>query len=154
MKLTVLNVENDLSEEQLDAYNEITKTISQCANSQNAVSGADFFSNHPYHVMMEKLSKKVLAPPVDGNPYQTIWFYERSRGKWEQEQMKLSPAERRKFCEMHPKSQVIKKEKLAKCLNTVAMNPHQVCQSSAINFSKFAEQIEKIYSESRDSINE
>ena len=84
MKLTVLNVENDLSEEQLDAYNEITKTISQCANSQNAVSGADFFSNHPYHVMMEKLSKKVLAPPVDGNPYQTIWFYERSRGKWEQ----------------------------------------------------------------------
>lgn len=34
------------------------------------------------------------------------------------------------------------------------MNPHQVCQSSAINFSKFAEQIEKIYSESRDSINE
>ena len=55
---------------------------------------------------------------------------------------------------MHPKSQVIKKEKLAKCLNTVAMNPHQVCQSSAINFSKFAEQIEKIYSESRDSINE
>ena len=154
MKLTVLNVENDLSEEQLNAYNEITKTISQCANSQNAVSGADFFSNHPYHVMMEKLSKKVLAPPVDGNPYQTIWFYERSRGKWEQEQMKLSPAERRKFCEMHPKSQVIKKEKLAKCLNTVAMNPHQVCQSSAINFSKFAEQIEKIYSESRDSINE
>ena len=55
---------------------------------------------------------------------------------------------------MHPKSQVIKKEKLAKCLNTLAMNPHQVCQSSAINFNRFAEQIEKIYSESRDSINE
>lgn len=154
MKLTVLNVESELSEEQLDAYNEITKTISQCANSQNAVSAADFFSNHPYHVMMEKLSKKVLAPPVDGNPYQTIWFYERSRGKWEQEQMKLTPAERRKFCEMHPKSQVVKKEKLAKCLNAIAMNPHQVCQSSAINFSKFAEQIDKLYSESRDSINE
>ena len=154
MKLTVLNVENDMSEEQLNQYNAITKRISQCANSQNAVSAADFFSNHPFHVMMEKLSAKVLAPPVDGNPFQTIWFYERSRGKWEQEQMKLTQAERKKYCDMHPKSQVIKKEKLAKCLNTLEMNPHQVCQSSAINFSKFAEQIETLYNESRDSINE
>ena len=51
MKLTVLNVENDLSEEQVERYNSITKTISQCANSQNAVSEADFFSNHPFHVL-------------------------------------------------------------------------------------------------------
>lgn len=49
--------------------------------------------------MMEKLSQKVLAPPVAGKPYQTRWFYERSRGKWEQEQMKLTQAERKTFCE-------------------------------------------------------
>lgn len=154
MKLTVLNVEDEMSEEQIDSYNLITKTISQCANSQNAVSDADFFSNHPFHVLMEKLSAKVMAPPVDGNPYQATWFYERSRGKWEQEQMKMTVAERKKYCEMHPKTQVIKKEKLAKCLNSVYMNPHQVCQSSAINFSKFADKIEKLYNDSRDSINE
>lgn len=154
MKLTVLNVEDDMSEEQVDRYNEITKTISQCANCQNPVSEADFFSNHPFHVMMEKLSRKVMAPPVDGKPYQTTWFYERSRGKWEQEQMKLTSAQRKKFCEMHPKGQVIKKEKLAKCLNTIYMNPQQVCQSSAINFSRFASIVEKLYEESRDSIND
>lgn len=154
MKLTVLNVEDEMSEEQIDKYNEITKTISQCANSQNAVSEADFFSNHPFHVMMEELSSKVMAPPVDGNPYQTTWYYERSRGKWEQEQMKMTVAKRKQYCAMHPKSQVIKKEKLAKCLNAIYMNPHQVCQSSAINFSKFAETIENIYNNSRDSINE
>lgn len=34
------------------------------------------------------------------------------------------------------------------------MNPHQVCQSSAINFNRFAGVIEKIYDENRDSINE
>ena len=34
------------------------------------------------------------------------------------------------------------------------MNPHQVCQSSAINFSRFADVIEKKYNEDRDSINE
>lgn len=154
MKLTVLNVENEMSEEQRDNYNQITKKISQCANCQNPVSDADFFSNHPFHILMEQLSAKVMAPPVDGNPYQTTWFYERSRGKWEQEQMKMTVAQRKKFCEMHPKSQVIKKEKLAKCLNSIYMNPHQVCQSSAINFSKFADKIEKLYNESRDSINE
>ena len=119
MKLTVLNVEDEMSEEQIEQYNLITKTISQCANSQNAVSEADFFSNHPFHVIMEKLSSKVMAPPVDGNPYQTTWYYERSRGKWEQEQMKMTVAQRKKYCEMHPKGQVIKKEKLAKCLNTI-----------------------------------
>lgn len=154
MKLTVLNVNDEMTEEQTEQYNEITKTISQCANSQNAVSDADFFSNHPFHVLMENLSHKVMAPPVDGSPFQTIWFYERSRGKWEQEQMKLTSAQRKRFCEMNPKGQVIKKEKLAKCLNTIHMNPHQVCQSSAINFSKFASYIDDIYTNSRDSINE
>lgn len=154
MKLTVLNVEDDMSEEQVEKYNNITKKISQCANTQNPVSEADFFSNHPFHVLMEQLSRKVMAPPVNGNPYQTIWFYERSRGKWEQEQMKLTQAQRKKFCEMHPKNQVIKKEKLAKCLNSVYMNPNQVCQSSAINFSRFASIIESMYEEQKDSIND
>lgn len=154
MKLTVLNVDDDMSEEDIDRYNSITKTISQCANSQNAVSEADFFSNHPFHVLMEQLSRKKMAPSVNGNPYQTIWFYERSRGKWEQEQMQLSPATRAKFCEKHPKNQVIKKEKLAKCLNAFAMNPHEVCQSSAINFSHFAKTINNLYETSKESINE
>ena len=154
MKLTVLNIENEMSEDQIEQYNNITKTISQCANCQNKVTDADFFSNHPFHIMMEKLSAKVMAPPVNGKPYQTTWFYERSRGKWEQEQMKLTPAQRIKYAEMHPKNQVIKKEKLAKCLNSIEMMPNDVCQSSAINFSRFANRIEDIYDKDRDNIND
>jgi hypothetical protein len=143
-----------MSEEDIEKYNDITKTISKCANCQNPVSDADFFSNHPFHVIMEKLSQKVLAPPVAGKPYQTRWFYERSRGKWEQEQMKLTQAQRKTFCEKSPKNQVVKKEKLAKCLNTIRMNPHQVCQSSAINFNRFADYVEELYDKSKESINE
>lgn len=154
MKLTVLNVENDMNEEQVEEYNNITQKISQCANCQNPVSGADFFSNHPFHVMMEKLSKKVMAPPVNGNPYQTRWFYERSRGNWEVEQLKMTVAQKKNFCEMYPKNQVIKKEKLAKCYNTILKNPNQVCQSSAINFKYFASYIEQLYDNKRDSIND
>ncbi|MCD8291731.1 MAG: AIPR family protein [Prevotella sp.] len=154
MKLTVLNVEEEMSEDEMEKYNDITKQISECANSQNAVSEADFFSNHPYHVLMENLSIRTLAPPVDGKPYQTIWYYERSRGKWEQNQMQLSPSQRITFCSKQPKNQVIKKEKLAKCLNSFAMKPHEVCQSSAINFKHFAGTISDLYDKSRDSINE
>ena len=154
MKLTVLNVENDMSEEQVEQYNTITKTISQCANSQNAVSDADFFSNHPFHVKMEQLSRKVMAPPVGGNPYQTIWFYERSRGKWEQEQMKLNTHQRDLFKQKNPKDQLITKEKLAKCYNAILMHPDQVCKSSADNFKIFAPFIDGIYENDRDSIND
>lgn len=44
MKLTVLNVDGDLSEEEEAKYNEITQQISKSANCQNPVSDADFFS--------------------------------------------------------------------------------------------------------------
>lgn len=157
MKLTVLNIlSDDFSQEDLDNYNEITQKISRSANSQNSVSDADFFSNHPFHVKMEELSTtgKCMAPPVDGNPFSTVWFYERSRGKWEQEQMKLTQSQRDKFREKHPKKQVIKKEKLAKCLNTVYMNPHIVCTGAARNMKSFAEQIEEIYTRCKEDIND
>lgn len=154
MKLTVLNVENDMTEEQIDKYHEITKTISECANSQNSVSSADFFSNHPFHVEMEKLSRKVMAPPAADSPFQTTWFYERSRGKYEQEQFKMTEAQKKYYQEQHPKSQVIKKELLAKCLNSVYMRPHDVCQSSAINFTRFASVIEEEYEKGGHNINE
>lgn len=154
MKLTVLNVDDDMSEEQIQNYNDLTKTISECANSQNAVKPADFFSNHPFHVKMEQLSRRMMAPPIGGNPYQTVWFYERSRGKWEQEQMKLKPNQRDLFKEKNPKDQLITKEKLAKCYNTILMHPDQVCKSSADNFKIFAPFIDSLYDNDRDSINE
>ena len=157
MKLTVLNIFSEqATEEDIEKYNELTQKISRSANSQNSVSDADFFSNHPFHVRMEELSKtgKCMAPPVDGHPYSTIWYYERSRGKWEQEQMQLTQAGRDKFKEKHPKRQVIKKEKLAKCLNTIYMNPHVVCTGAARNMKAFAEQIDELYNASKDNIND
>ena len=154
MKLTVLNVEDDMSEEQVQNYNELTKTISECANSQNAVKPADFFSNHPFHVKMEQLSHKVMAPPVGGNTEQTGGLYERYRSKREQEQMKLNSHQRDLFKQKNPKDQLITKEKLAKCFNAILMHPDQVCKSSADNFKVFAPFIDDIYETDRDKIND
>lgn len=154
MKLTVLNVEDDMSEEEEARYQDIVQKISKSANCQNPVSDADFFSNDPFHVTMETLSLKYLAPPVNGNPHQTTWYYERSKGRWEQEQMKMTEAQREKYKAKNPKNQVVKKEKLAKCLNTVYMNPHVVCEGSANNMKAFANTIEQMYEKDKDSINE
>jgi hypothetical protein len=154
MKLTVLNVEGDLSEEEEAKYNDITQQISKSANCQNPVSDADFFSNDPFHRIMEELSLKHMAPPVNGSPHQTIWYYERSKGRWEQDQMKMSEAQRNRYRLRSPKNQVVKKEKLAKCLNTIYMNPHIVCAGSANNMKAFATTITELYEKSRDSINE
>lgn len=133
MKLTVLNIENDMTEDEEAKYQDIVQKISKSANCQNPVSDADFFSNDPFHVTMETLSLKHLAPPVNGSPHQTTWYYERSKGRWEQEQMKMTDAQREKYRAKNPKNQVVKKEKLAKCLNTIYMNPHVVCEGSANN---------------------
>lgn len=154
MKLTVLNVEDDMSEDEEARYQDIVQKISKSANCQNPVSDADFFSNDPFHVTMETLSLKYLAPPVNGNPHQTTWYYERSKGRWEQEQMKMTEAQREKYKAKNPKSQVVKKEKLAKCLNTIYMNPHVVCEGSANNMKAFANTIEQMYEKDKDSINE
>jgi hypothetical protein len=103
---------------------------------------------------MEELSLKHMAPPVNGSPHQTIWYYERSKGRWEQDQMKMSEAQRNRYRLRSPKNQVVKKEKLAKCLNTIYMNPHIVCAGSANNMKAFATTITELYEKSKDSINE
>lgn len=154
MKLTVLNIENDMTEDEEAKYQDIVQKISKSANCQNPVSDADFFSNDPFHVTMETLSLKHLAPPVNGSPHQTTWYYERSKGRWEQEQMKMTDAQREKYRAKNPKNQVVKKEKLAKCLNTIYMNPHVVCEGSANNMKAFANTIEQMYEKDKDSINE
>ena len=68
-------------------YDEMVQAIAKYANSQNKVTAADLFSNDPFHIWMEKMSKKHLAPPVK-YAVPTGWYYERSRKKYQQEQVK------------------------------------------------------------------
>ena len=73
MKLTI--VPPELSEK-------VVPRISEYANSQNKVNAADFFSNHPFHIRTEELSRRVLAPAGREDYRETKWFYERARGQY------------------------------------------------------------------------
>ena len=57
--------------------------ISEYANSQNRVSAADFFANHPFHVRIEGFSRRIHAPTPDGTFRESKWFYERARGQYQ-----------------------------------------------------------------------
>lgn len=156
MKLTVLKSPDQDEQLKEKNYNEMIRKISECANSQTKVTPADFFSNHKFHIFMENLSQSArnYAPPANGYPHPTIWFYERSRGKWEQEQMKMKPSERDKFIKKHPKKQVVKKEQLAKCLNIIDGAPHIACGNATQNMNYIAAEIDRLCETSEESIND
>lgn len=137
-----------------DKANEIIPQISRFANSQNKVDESDFFSNHPYHIRIEEFSRKIFAPPVNGNMYQTIWFYERAKGQYTQAQMKLTAAEKKKFQTKNPKSQVLKKVDIAKYLNTFSCRPDIVSKGAQASMRYFAEIITKKWEQSDLEYNE
>lgn len=130
MKLSVLANKN-VSER-------MVPEISRASNSQNKVDEADFFSNHPYHVKIQELSERNLAPAVDGNQYQTEWFYERVRGQYTVAQMKLTVAQAKSWKLKHPKSQVMKKTDLAKYLMTYDCYPDEVSKGAQSVMKKFS----------------
>ncbi|WP_171231009.1 AIPR family protein [Ruegeria sp. HKCCA6707] len=132
MKLTV--VPEQTSEE-------LVPNISKYANSQNKVSAADFFSNHPFHMRMEEFSRRVLAPAAEGTNRETKWFYERARGQYLVERSKRSQAARRHFDMEYPKAQYFVKTDLAKVEMSFRMHPDMVSKGAQKNFGAFAQEI-------------
>ncbi|WGP06501.1 AIPR family protein [Bacillus subtilis] len=112
--------------------------ISRYANNQNKVSEADFFSNSEYHRHMSRLSAKVLAPRARGAQYSTRWFYERTRGEFDNERANRTVAQVKVFDLEVPKSQKITKTDWAKYLNAWDQLPHLVSKGAQSNFLEFA----------------
>ena len=148
MKLT------DIEESTGEEADELIRNISRSSNSQNKVSDADFFASHPFHRRMEQISRLLFAPAAQGAQYETKWFYERARGQYLQEQMRLTPAKKKQFELQHPKNQVIKKTDLAKVQNTWLGHPDVVSKGAQTNFGVFAEYIDNQWNNDEQQFNE
>ena len=134
MKLSIVDAER---------AEKIVPDISRFANSQNRIAAADFFSNHPFHVRMEEISRRIFAPAREGQFTQSRWFYERARGQFADLRSRLTPAQRRKFDLEHPRSQLFTKTDLAKAEMTWRKRPEIVSLGAQKNFAHFAHQIGK-----------
>ena len=148
MKLTVID---ESSPEESD---ELIRNISRSSNSQNKVSDADFFASHPFHRRMEQISRHMFAPAVEGAQYETKWFYERARGQYLQEQMRMTVAKKKQFVLQHPKNKKIRKTDLAKVQNTWRGFPNIVSKGAQTNFISFAEYIDEQWNINDKQFNE
>lgn len=117
---------------------ELIPKISEYANRQTKVSDSDLFSNHPFHRKMEELSRRIKAPPKAGSQRPTAWFYERAKGQYRIETLKMSPSERLRFETDHPKRQVITKTDLGKIENSWLQLPHEVSKGAQKNFDFYS----------------
>lgn len=161
MKLTVLNFDlEDIEDpEELqnkkDEYNELVQQIARCSNWQNPTKEADFFSNDPFHREMERLSLLVenQTPPKPGQVNGTFWFYERSAHRHEQKMFAMNKTQRKKWLELHPKNQVITKEKLGLYYNTLELLPYSVCKGAVNNWGLFSSNIVELKQKNPAAIN-
>ena len=114
--------------------------ITRYANSQNKVNDADFFSNDPFHIELQKLSETIWVPGE-----QSRWFYERTRGAYQVTKSKDAPtdAKRRQFEKSMPPSKRFSKVDVAKYINSWEMLPHIVSLGGQKNFNYFMNKILK-----------
>lgn len=124
---------------------EIVPAISKYSNTQNKVTTADFSSNDPFHVELEKLSRAVWAPTAGGGAQETRWFYERARGQYADAlNREKTPAKRKAFKTLHPLRQKITKTDLAKFENTWNQLPHLVSRGAEKNFREFMLRLDEL----------
>lgn len=137
-----------------DEQEDIVPIISRAANTQNTVSNADFFSNHPFHKKMHQISVKTRAPIAPGMPFASKWYYESARGQYAQQQLALCKLELDKFKMEYPKTQLITKTDLAKYRVSYEGLPNIVSKGREDAFKHFASQISSKYESEPDFINE
>jgi hypothetical protein len=129
MKLTVVRAKDS------DTLGNMIQEIAKFSNKQNKVSDSDFFSNHPFHMGYERLSRRILAPAASGAQFNTYWFYERAKGQYLNEQSKMTVKQKKDYQRERPRSQLVLKTDLAKSENSWRMLPHMVSLGAQKNFS-------------------
>jgi AIPR protein len=138
MKLSVVSPER---------MEEMVPKISRYANTQNKINEADFFSSHPFHVMLEQISRRLMAPPKPGFLSGSKWFYERARGQYRDQLAYGTSAARTKFEHEFPNDQTIDKTELGKYELTFLCQPNIVSLGEQKCFIEFAEYIGKKWEE-------
>ena len=140
LSLSGVTVQMKLTEVNRDDAHDLIPKIAQFANTQNKVAVADFFANHPFHRKIEEISRRLQVPAKAGARGQSKWFYERSRGQFQNERLYLTKSKKDAFDLEFPTEQVINKTELAKYDSTWREKPHWVSLGAQKNFTKFATQ--------------
>ena len=144
MKLTVL----------IDSDPELIRNIATYANSQNKVKTADLNSSHPFYVLMENYSRKIYAPLESGQIVQTLWFFERARGQYEQPMMQMTKKQCADYKLVRPKNKKFTLTDLSKYINASEMMPHYVSWGGEVCAAHFHNAMVKQWEKNKSVFNE
>jgi hypothetical protein len=122
-----------------DKIETIVPKISEYANTQNKVNAADFYSNHPFHLRIQEISRRLRTRFREGREVDPHWYYERTRGQYSNIIARLPSAEASRFKLENPRNKVFTKTDLAKYEHSWGMLPHIVSLGAQKNFGKFSE---------------
>ncbi|NOR46488.1 MAG: hypothetical protein GQ533_00340 [Methanosarcinaceae archaeon] len=131
MKLIVINNEEDIGN--------LVPRISEYSNTQNKVSMVDLSANDPPHPELHEISKRLRSPDPTGGSKETYWFYEKSRGSYEEtKNLKArTQVQKKSFEALYPKRQRFDKSTFGKAWNTYLRKPNVVCLGAQKNFADF-----------------
>lgn len=135
--LSLVRVQMKLVVVQAGKIDEVVPQIAEYANTQNAVKKEDFAANHPFHKRMQDLSRRVYVP---GAQYNWHWFYERTRGQYNNAIAILHEESKQKqFKRINP--QKFEKTELAKAELSWDMKPDVVSLGAQKCFVAFMDSV-------------
>ena len=136
LALTKVSVQAKIVKLPPDSDQVFLRNISQYSNTQNRISNADLFANDTYLVQMEKASKRFVI----GNTGDYAYF-ERFRGGYLSEMMRLNGSERTKHEKKYPRARKCTKEEYALAYNAWSRKPFVVSKGAQKNFIIFADSV-------------
>lgn len=121
-----------------DLLSTLAPKIAEFANTQNPIQMADFSANDPYHVELERLSKRIWTPDQQGQ-----WFYERARGQYFVDLSREggTEAKAKRFKEKFPAHRRFTKLDIAKFVNAWDQLPNVVSLGGQKNFVQFTQRM-------------
>ncbi len=134
MKLTVVSAEDSV---------DIVRNISVFVNTQNAVRESDLTSSTEFQMAMENASRSCLIPGSNEK-----WFYERTRGQFEQDSAKGTESERAEFKRTYDRRRRMDKIDLAKYRYIIDLQPDMASRGGQTCYSYFAKDVSKAFADS------
>lgn len=138
-KLTILQV-NDFARDQHLLEDEMVSRISQYANTQNKINKSDLLANTRFMSDLEKFSRNIWIPPLDGRRSESKWYFERARGQYMVDiNRRQRGKEQSDFKKQYPKDKVLTKIDFAKYFMSWEGYPHVSSKGGEEAFKKFME---------------
>lgn len=129
-----------------DLAKELVPNISKYANSQNAIKKSDLDSNSEFQMRMEQYSRSIRIPQTSLGTGNLKWYYERTRGQWDQDRNAKDAEERKKFDKEYGKRKVDKIE-FSKFRLMFEMQPHIVAKGGQTCYIHYSKEVAKTWAD-------